>query len=278
MSGKIVVFVLPDHMPLLTTSRMVQSFLDSLQNLGYDALLVPESAEPEALKPLWNDPDILGIFELSEPNPRVLSGVNAERIRVIRLEDLIERGLFEMDEVLRSMIYTQLRHVISRGRKHPVIATMENWSIHSVEQYFKKLIYQVCEDLGIQDATIMTIKSEPKNGHWTMEPETASEAVTEILQERPQTDCFVCADDEVALAVTNALWKTGNMVPADISVVSLGVTELSALSDPPLTSVSMNLNMVGMRGALAILKLLGENVDYLITTPTNQILTVRSSS
>lgn len=277
MTGKVVAFVLPEHMPLTTTTVVIQETIDSLLSLKYDVYIVPETSDPSTITPLLDSPDLLGVVKLCRPGTNVLSGTRPDHLRVINLEDMIETGLFDIENVMRDLMRVQLQHVVANGSKHLVIATMKNWSIPHVDGRFQRIFLESCKKFGIDDVTMLEMESSPRDGYWTICPDSARQAIAEIMAERPQTDCFICTGDEVALAVVNALWDNGHPVPADVNVISFGDTELGALVEPPLTSVNLNPKPAGFYGAISILKNFGVDIPRAEVDKVVQYLNVRRS-
>jgi|GEM_PF-1850359 len=51
----------------------------------------------------------------------------------------------------------------------------------------------------------------------------------------------ICATDEIMYGVMAALRESGRMIPQDVSIVSIGNTNLSRFANPPVTGVDLNL-------------------------------------
>lgn len=77
---------------------------------------------------------------------------------------------------------------------------------------------------------------------------------------RRMTDCTAvfCYNDEVAFGLTKLLKKEGFRVPGQLSVVSIDGSELSLLSEPPVTSVPYPMEELGQKAAENMLRLIRE--------------------
>ncbi len=65
-----------------------------------------------------------------------------------------------------------------------------------------------------------------------------------------------CANDEVAAAAIRAARKIGLRVPEDLSILGYSNITLSALTDPPLTTVAQPFELMGERAAKVLLDLI----------------------
>ncbi|EFF74652.1 sugar-binding domain protein [Achromobacter piechaudii ATCC 43553] len=80
-----------------------------------------------------------------------------------------------------------------------------------------------------------------------------SEAMS-LLSHANRPTAFVCLGTRILSGVLQALRHTGDSVPNDISVISIGDTDLSQLFSPAITSLSWDLEAVGTCAAQLVLK------------------------
>lgn len=97
-----------------------------------------------------------------------------------------------------------------------------------------------------------------------------SEALS-LLSSSDAPTAFLCLGTPILSGVLQALRHTGRSVPNDVSVISIGDTDLSRLFSPSITSVSWDLEIVGSVAAQLLLKQLDPKVEseperILITT------------
>jgi LacI family transcriptional regulator len=99
-----------------------------------------------------------------------------------------------------------------------------------------------------------------------------------LAAEDPTIDAIICANDQIARGAMSALERSGADVPRDVAVMGFDNWEvLASDSDPPLTSIDMNLEGLGRRAA----QLLREAIEGRPPTGTQTLecrLVARSST
>lgn len=80
-----------------------------------------------------------------------------------------------------------------------------------------------------------------------------SEALALLSHERPPT-AFMCLGTRILSGVLQALRHSGRSVPEDVSVLSIGDTDLSQLFSPSITSLTWDFEAVGTAAAELLLK------------------------
>lgn len=86
------------------------------------------------------------------------------------------------------------------------------------------------------------------------------EKMGELLDQYPDLDAVVCATDRLAVGALQYLKKQGKKVPEDISLVGFGDNRISAVTEPPITTVHFHYKESGQRAAETMLSRL-ENPD-----------------
>ncbi len=84
-----------------------------------------------------------------------------------------------------------------------------------------------------------------------------SEALS-LLSAKERPTAFICLGTRILAGVLQALRHSGQKVPEDISVISIGDTDLSQLFTPSITTLNWDLNIVGTTAAQMILKQLDQ--------------------
>jgi LacI family transcriptional regulator len=82
-----------------------------------------------------------------------------------------------------------------------------------------------------------------------------------LLSHANRPTAFVCLGTRILSGVLQALRHTGDSVPGDISVISIGDTDLSQLFSPSITSLSWDLEAVGTCAAQLVLKQLDRQAE-----------------
>ena len=82
-----------------------------------------------------------------------------------------------------------------------------------------------------------------------------------LLSHARRPTAFVCLGTRILSGVLQALRHTGDSVPGDVSVISIGDTDLSRLFSPSITSLSWDLEAMGTCAAQQALKQLDRSSD-----------------
>jgi LacI family transcriptional regulator len=83
-------------------------------------------------------------------------------------------------------------------------------------------------------------------------------AAAELLSSAAPPTALFCATDTLAIGAVRGAALCGKAVPADVSVVGYGGTEITAYTQPPLTCVVQEKLAVGTRAVAALLERLSE--------------------
>lgn len=81
---------------------------------------------------------------------------------------------------------------------------------------------------------------------------SGGEVMESLLAQRGCPDAVVCANDMMAMGAMEVLKQHGYRIPQDVCVVGFDNEELSALFNPPLTSVDKNQHDIGREAILAL--------------------------
>ncbi len=85
-------------------------------------------------------------------------------------------------------------------------------------------------------------------------------AVAEIMDRFPDTTAIVCNTDIFAVGAIAECRKRGLRVPDDLSIIGFDDAEYAALLDPPLTTIAVPADKMGLCAAEALLKALKEDI------------------
>jgi DNA-binding LacI/PurR family transcriptional regulator len=107
--------------------------------------------------------------------------------------------------------------------------------------------------------------------------ESGYSCMTTLLARVPDLDSVFVANDIMAIGAIRALRDAGKSVPDDVSVVGFDDIPASARHDPPITTVSQQVETMGRTLAETLLsRLQGDDEPHQIVLPTH--LVVRASS
>lgn len=105
-------------------------------------------------------------------------------------------------------------------------------------------------------------------GDWTCE--TGFQAMSRILNSRPQTTAVFCANDRMAIGAMCAIRGAGLHVPQDISVLGLDDIEVAAFQIPSLTTLRQSFVELGTRAVELLLEIIEarqQELDRMVVSP-----------
>ncbi len=108
----------------------------------------------------------------------------------------------------------------------------------------------------LQEAGLAVDPSLVTYGNWSSE--SGSACAKQILEVAPDVDAIFVNSDLMAMGAINMLHQLGKRVPEDVAVVGYDDISLAKLNNPPLTTISQNIPLVG--------KLLAQNLIQNIET------------
>jgi len=111
-------------------------------------------------------------------------------------------------------------------------------------------------------------------GDWTSE--SAAKRVLHLLEARPDLDAVFVNSDLMAIGAINALREQGRRVPDDIAVIGYDDLSIAGFNNPPLTTVSQSLPLVGKLLAQNLIQYIETGVVTNVTIPAK--LVVRESA
>jgi LacI family transcriptional regulator len=102
--------------------------------------------------------------------------------------------------------------------------------------------------LGALEQAGLGISGQVLYGEWSQR--WGRQAVDVMLRADPEVDAVVCGSDQIAAGMVEAVRERGRRVPEDLAVIGYdNWAVLSTETRPPLTSVDMNLEVLGRTAA-----------------------------
>lgn len=166
-----------------------------------------------------------------------------------------------------------LEHLLSKGHRKigflgPAykLDQKKRPALESRRQYFKEYMEKIglYEEKWMVDTGLTMGNNKEQMKQW-LEP--AGDLPT----------AFLAYNEESAITALSALHEAGFRVPEDVSIISFNDTPLSILTEPPLTSVTVHLEVMGEAAVKMILERIEDpqHLPYKIVLPPT--LTERSS-
>jgi LacI family transcriptional regulator len=160
-------------------------------------------------------------------------------------------------------------HLVTKGRRR--IGMLNGPSRTTSEMKYKG--YRLALALHELEYSPNFVMSAP-----TFRPETSLEFTRRLLTQAPELDAIIFADDYLAMGGLQAIKLLGKSVPGDVAVIGFHDSEIAKFTDPPLTTVQIDMYRMGMIAARRLLLMMEEDEHdpVLVTLPTT--LAVRSST
>jgi DNA-binding LacI/PurR family transcriptional regulator len=111
-------------------------------------------------------------------------------------------------------------------------------------------------------------------GRWTSD--SAAGQMRQLLESAPDLDAVFANSDMMASGVINVLHEQGRRVPQDVAVVGYDDLLIAQFNNPPLTTISQNLPLVGQLLAQNLIQNIESGLVTTVTIPAE--LVIRESS
>lgn len=111
-------------------------------------------------------------------------------------------------------------------------------------------------------------------GNWTIESGTSK--MQQLLEKAPDLDAVFVNSDLMAVGAITALREQGRQVPQDVAVVGYDDLSIAQTTDPPLTTISQNIPLVGKLLAQHLIQNIETGQIINVTIPAK--LVVRNST
>jgi LacI family transcriptional regulator len=162
--------------------------------------------------------------------------------------------------------------VIAGGHPERVEATsiMGDY-INGIAQAVTHLVERDRSRIGLLNTTAYTVTSNEKLKGYRLAlslhglpfiPELVTESINSVeagyeqmqhlLQAFPEIDAVICADDYVAVGALRTLQEQHIKVPHDVAVVGMHNYSVSAFTNPPLTTIALDMVEMGKTAALLL--------------------------
>lgn len=89
-----------------------------------------------------------------------------------------------------------------------------------------------------------------------------AQALSKLLNDRPETDAVVCVSDLAAFGALTECQRLGIDVPNELAIAGFGAYEISEICVPPITTIDPHCYEIGKKTADLILDLTHDNEDH----------------
>lgn len=170
-----------------------------------------------------------------------------------------------MANYVQGMVYA-IGHLQARGRRRICLVNGPKTTNTSREKYWG---YRLA--LGLSD---LQYESYQATRGTDFNVESGFVATLELLALNKPVDAIVYADDGMAVGGLKAIRESGRKAPDDIAVIGFHNYDFARFSDPALTTIGFNMQMMGRLAALRLCNLMDGAKDdpHLMTVSTKLIV------
>jgi DNA-binding LacI/PurR family transcriptional regulator len=245
-------------------SEIIRGFQSAAWDRGFDVLLLNteynEKRTQSVVQKLIEN-DVRGVAVItSSLDDKVLSSLTKEGIAVVLCNPSpVDRSMSNIRIDYERGLHQAMEHVASLGhRRAAVIAGPPT----------NKTAARICESL-VEGLRLRGLDPNPIT-HSTYRFDAAASAVQSILSSKARPTVIFCGSDLIAMGAMLALEGEGIDVPRDVSVVGVDDIPFASLTRPPLTTIGVPREQLGVTAFHALDKMLKmkrqKGAEYVIET------------
>lgn len=162
-------------------------------------------------------------------------------------------------------IQQSITHLIATGRQRIALVNGPQATTTSEEKYHALRLSLTLHERPFDPRMVVESAFGAEDGY---------RQTLHLLEQAPDVDAILYAEDTIALGGMRALRETGRTIPDDVAVVGFGNYDIANFTDPALTSVDFDIRQMGRIAAHRLTMLLDnpEHDDWLVRVPTNLVL------
>lgn len=198
------------------------------------------------------NPDVLHPLKQAQI-PLVIAGGHSRQIEIASVMADYTDGILQAVD-----------HLAERGRRRIALLNTLDYTVTSYEKYKGYRLALTLHDFAFDPA--LTLKGEPS-------AESGFSLMHTLLESGAAFDAVLCADDYMAVGALRALQERGRTVPDDVAVIGFHDYSVAAFTNPPLTSIALDMREMGIIAARLLVHLIEhEPLDnWFILQPTHLI-------
>lgn len=232
------------------TSRVITSIDRYLRSQGYETVIknsdhdiALELRNLQRLHGLNVDGILLSAITITKDHKELIS---RSKVPVVVLAQEYEDGVAIVDDDLRAG--KCIGNYIGKTHHKKVVYIGVDESDTAVGLQRKQGVIEGLKEYGIHQTVIMT-------GDYSLE---SGQQLTAMMLKQGRPDAVICSTDRQAYGAYRAIEQQGLRIPEDISVISFGGYDESALLKPRLTTLKFDSYAMGYLGAETLLKMIRE--------------------
>ncbi|MCL2594945.1 MAG: LacI family transcriptional regulator [Promicromonosporaceae bacterium] len=231
-SSDIIIVLIPDSHISTNLQEVLEAAAEGLQRHGYTLLLRLATSSTDLLETLVVQLQPRAVISILPLTPEERAVLERHRITVV--------GASEANHDFDRMIgRIQADHLASHGYRQLAY-------IHSIDPRYTAWgapreagLAALCAERGLPAPIVDRLRLDPQEA-------------TRIINELPKGTGVACYNDDIAIALMVAARVLGRKVPGDIGLIGFDATPLSAITNPRLTTLSIDVELAtrGLIGPL----------------------------
>lgn len=254
-------------------SEIIEGAESQSRSKGYDLMISytdKDSINQEAEK--ITGQDVKGVLVLAtEMSEEQLSIFSNQKVPVVIVDNYIEHKDFDCVTINNEQgVYQAVEHLVQMGHKEIGYLHVGSNANNFIERYYGfKRAMERCNTPVIEEDMIL-IDTE------------GGEAVYEELK-RKIDECknlptaFFADNDIIAICAMRVFRELGYRIPEDVSIVGFDNITLSEMLDPPLTTIQIAKQKIGVTAVNLIVQKINEDIVGALKVETSTKLVVRQS-
>ncbi len=191
------------------------------------------------------------------------------KIPVVMIDNYMEHKKFSCITVNNEKgVYEAVKYLKDMGHKSIGYLHINNRTMNFSERYYGYLRAMELCGLYIDRENIFKVTAYGE--------EWAYQELKNMLKNRELPTAFFADNDILAVCAIRALRELGYKIPEDISIVGFENTALSELTDPPLTTIHIPQNLIGIIAANTVIDT-GKELKGLLKIEVGTSLIIRNS-
>jgi DNA-binding LacI/PurR family transcriptional regulator len=236
-----VLFLLPDWPISPTIGALVEHVAAAVSAEGLMLVVHPHAPTTQSLADVWKAITPAAVVALQDFTRQETAALRAAGIAslVVGRPGRLSRGRdfgFSGERIGA----LQVEHLAGVGHRRLGYALPQDERVRTIARTRLDGVAQACAERGLAQPVVLTVP---------MDPAAAAAAVRTWRSTDPPVTAVCCFNDNVALAILAGLREQRLRAPDDLAVI--GVDDLAAarLADPPLTTVSMDVQALAAQVA-----------------------------
>jgi len=239
-----VLFLLPDWPISPTVGALLEHLSAALAADGLMLVVHPRSREARPIADVWKATTPAAVVTFEEFTREEAAAMRAAGIEVgVSLLSHSGRGRnFGLRGQRTGSL--QVEHLAAAGHRRLGYALPEDERVQVLARPRLEGVQQACAELGLDQPLVLTVP---------LDPLAAADAVRTWRSAEPPVTAACCFNDNTALAVLAGLRQLGLRAPNDLAVVGVDDIPAARLADPPLTTVTTDMQALATHVAETII-------------------------